>query len=145
MLSIRTEIDIAAPPARVWSILADFGRHAEWNPTLVEMAGEAREGARVRVVIKMANGKRQVFKPVVTVFRPNEELRWRGSLPIPGLFVGEHYFRLAPLPGGGTRVDHGEDFTGLLIPLMRKSLEGDARRGFEAMNRALKARAETGV
>jgi hypothetical protein len=142
MLEIKTAIDIAAPPAAVWAVLADFSRHTEWNPTLVEMSGEAREGARVRVVIKMANGKRQVFKPVVTVFRPNEELRWRGALPIPGLFVGEHYFRLAPAAGGGTRVDHGEIFSGLLVPLMRRTLEADARQGFAAMNRALKARAE---
>jgi len=40
-----------------------------------------------------------------------DELRWRGG--IPGLFEGEHYFRVAATEGG-TALDHGERFTGVL-------------------------------
>lgn len=72
---------------------------------------------------------------------PSAELVWRGSLPIPGLFAGRHYFRLEPAGGGACRLVHGEDFSGLLLPVMGGML-ADTERGFHAMNAALKARAE---
>jgi hypothetical protein len=72
---------------------------------------------------------------------PGKELRWRGSLPIPGLFVGEHYFQLSSPSPGKTHLVHGEDFTGLLLPFVGGMLAA-TEQGFEDMNRALKARAE---
>lgn len=72
---------------------------------------------------------------------PQKELRWRGSLPIPGLFVGEHYFVLEPTAEGGTRLVHGENFTGLLVPLVGGML-ADTEEGFKLMNTALKERCE---
>lgn len=55
---------------------------------------------------------------------------------------GEHYFQLQARDGGGTRLLHGERFSGLLLPLLKSNLQGPTRAGFEAMNLALKARAE---
>ena len=43
---------------------------------------------------------------------------------------------------GGTRFVQGETFRGVMVPLLRRTLERDARRGFEMMNDALKRRAE---
>jgi hypothetical protein len=40
------------------------------------------------------------------------------------------------------RFVHGESFRGLLVPLLRKNLDGPTRAGFTAMNEALKQRAE---
>ena len=34
------------------------------------------------------------FKPIILEAEANRELRWRGSLPIPGLFTGEHIFTI---------------------------------------------------
>jgi hypothetical protein len=39
---------------------------------------------------------------------------------------------------------HSESFQGYLVPLLWRSVEPASRAGFEAMNRALKARAEAG-
>lgn len=72
---------------------------------------------------------------------PAHELVWRGSLRVPGMFTGRHYFRLELADGGACRLVHGEDFSGLLLPLMGGLLT-DTKRGFHAMNGALKARAE---
>lgn len=72
---------------------------------------------------------------------PNAELAWRGSVAIPGLFVGRHYFRLEADGESACRLVHGEQFSGLLLPLMGGML-ADTEKGFHAMNAALKARAE---
>ena len=31
-MKIRTEIEISAPPERVWEVLVDFPGYAGWNP-----------------------------------------------------------------------------------------------------------------
>jgi len=54
---------------------------------------------------------------------------------------GEHIFELHPSEGG-TRFVQREIFSRLLVPLLWGTLEDPTRRGFDAMNRALKERAE---
>jgi hypothetical protein len=138
---LRTEIEIAASPERVWRELTDFARYGEWNPLVPAATGELREGQVLRV--KLQAGKRTLtIKPRLLRVAPNRELAWRGSLPVPGLFTGEHCFEITSLGEQRVRFHHWEKFTGLLVPLLSRMLDGDTRRGFEAMNQALKARAE---
>jgi len=138
--SIDTAIDIAATPAHVWSILTDFAAYPEWNPFIVRVAGYPRVGERLVVTIQPPGRKAMMFRPVVLAATPEVELRWRGRLLMPGLFDGEHLFRLSPA-GGGCRLEHSEVFTGLLSGLLGGTLPA-TRRGFIAMNEALKTRAE---
>jgi hypothetical protein len=69
------------------------------------------------------------------------ELRWKGKLLLPGIFDGEHSFRLEP-SGDRTRFVHGEKFSGLLVALMGASSFKQIERGFRDMNEAIKKRAE---
>jgi len=82
------------------------------------------------------------FLPTLLAVSPKREFRWKGKLVVPGLFDGEHYFKLETTPNGGVLLHQGETFTGLLVPLFRKSLDGATRQGFVAMNEALKREAE---
>lgn len=141
---LQTQIDIQAPRERVWAVLMDFPAHARWNPFVRSIEGEARVGARLAIHLQPPGGGGGMrFRPVVRVVEPQREFGWLGRLLVPGLFDGEHTFRLESLPDGGTRLHHGEDFSGLLVPLFGKSLEGGTRAGFEAMNGALKREAES--
>ena len=83
------------------------------------------------------------FRPTVLVADPNRELRWLGHLWVPGLFDGEHSFTIEPLGEGRVRFIQQERFSGLLLPLLSKTLDRDTLRGFEEMNRALKLRVES--
>ena len=142
MHEIVTQIEINAEPGVVWSVLLDFARHPEWNPFVRRLSGEAVPGHSLVVSICPPGGRAMTFRPRVLVAEANTELRWLGRLLMPGLFDGEHYFRLSPLASARTRFVHGERFSGILVPFARSSLESGTRAGFEAMNRALKARAE---
>ena len=46
MATFERRIEIAAPPERVWGILADIGTIADWNPGVLasHLTGEQREG-----------------------------------------------------------------------------------------------------
>ena len=139
---LRTEILIDAEPDRVWDILTDKDAMGEWNPFIKEMSGELRKGERLRVLLKQPNRKAMAIKPKVLEASPGKELRWIGHMGVPGLFDGEHIFELHPAGPNGTRFVQREQFGGLLIPMLWKMLETDTREGFEAMNMALKERAE---
>jgi hypothetical protein len=138
--TIDTSIDIAASPSRVWSVLTDFAAYPEWNPFITRIAGVPVVGGRLVVTIQPPGRKAMMFRPVVLAATPEAELRWRGRLLMPGLFDGEHVFRLGSI-ATGCRLDHSEVFTGLLAGLLGGTLPA-TRRGFMAMNEALKARAE---
>ena len=60
---------------------------------------------------------------------------------LPGLFDGEHEFRLEPSVGG-IRFHHRERFSGLFVALLPAQNFVSIEAGFVAMNRALKLRAE---
>ena len=140
--NIETEIEIAAPPEAVWAVLTDFAAYGEWNPFILSVEGEARQGATLDAVIHAVGGagmdKPQAFKPLVLEARANQELRWRGRLLVPGLFDGEHYFAMVP-SNGGTRFIHGEHFRGLLLLAFDMD---EFQPSYVALNEAIKARVE---
>jgi hypothetical protein len=145
MKELRTEIDIAASPEAVWSILTDFAAFPQWNPFIKEASGEQKVGGKLRIRVARTGGKGMVFKPTVLACETNRELRWLGRLRIPGLFAGEHGFTLEPIGDGRTRFTQREVFTGILVPLLARSLDDGTKKGFEAMNLAMKERAEKKV
>jgi hypothetical protein len=82
------------------------------------------------------------FRPRIVTFRPPKELRWLDRLPFPGLFAGEHRFVVEHLGKTRSRLIHEERFRGLLVPFLYRRIRGPVRGGSEAMDLALKRRAE---
>ena len=82
-----------------------------------------------------------VFKPTILKVTPDRQLTWLGHLLVPGLFDGRHDFRIEDTPRG-CRLDQSEQFSGILVRAFGTKLLTATQRGFEAMNAALKYRAE---
>lgn len=142
MFEIRTSVAIAASAEQVWAVLSDFAAYSEWNPFIRRIDGWPERGQRLAVEIAPPGGKVMNFRPrVLEAVRP-ERLSWRGRMVLPGLFDGDHHFFIEQHDDGGVRFHHGEQFRGLMVPFVKKSLEAEVRPGFEAMNQALKARVE---
>lgn len=140
MPTIETTETIDAPPPTVWAALVDIDSYPEWNPFIVEGRGEFSQGEKVELRMQPPGGKAMTFEPKVIKVEPDRELRWVGRLAVPGLFRGEHYFKLTP-DGDGTLLEHGEHFSGLLPRFMGKTLTR-TEAGFVALNQGLKERAE---
>lgn len=139
---IETTIDIDATADEIWDVLVDLDRYADWNPFVVRASGHVAVGERLDVDITPPGGRRSRFRPVVTEVDPHRSFEWLGRLPVPGMFQGRHRFELSPLGDGATRLIHSEDFRGLLVRALRRSLDTGAREGFVAMNRALADRVD---
>jgi hypothetical protein len=139
---LNAEIEINAAPDRVWTILTDFAVYPEWNPFIKFVHGAPQQGARLEVRIQPSGTKGMTFRPTVLVADTSRELRWLGRLLFPGVFDGEHSFVIKTVAIGKVRFQQSEQFTGILVPIFKSSLDRDTKRGFEEMNLALKARAE---
>jgi hypothetical protein len=142
LLQLRTEITIDASAARVWDVLTDFEEFPRWNPFIRRIDGALAPRSRLAVKIQPPGGRALTFRPTVLRVRPEEHFAWRGRTLLPGLFDGEHTFDLEALGARRVRFVHAEAFRGLLVPLLASSLRTTTRAGFDAMNAALKARAE---
>lgn len=142
-VKLETSIEIDAPAALVWSVLLDFRTYFEWNPFVLGIHGLTIPGERLQVSIRPPRSRSMTFNPRVLTVTGGRELRWLGRFVLPGLFDGEHYFRLEPIGASRVRFLHGEAFSGLLVGLAKDSLLTATRDGFEEMNRALKRRAES--
>jgi hypothetical protein len=142
--SIEHQIEIDATPAAVWAELTDTAAYGEWNPFVRRLSGELSKGSRLVVEIAPPGGHAMTFKPTVLVVEPERELRWLGRLGLPGIFDGEHSFRLEPLPQGRTRLVQAELFRGVLVGLFGGTLE-KTRLGFAQMDDALKQRVEAAI
>ena len=142
MKDITTDIIIHAAPQLIWRILTDFERYPRWNPFIREIAGEARLGERLKVRIEPPGGRGMTFKPRVVEMVKERELRWLGRLLLPGLFDGEHSFRLETLPDERVHFIQRECFQGALVPFVWQRMADNTRNGFRQMNAALKKRAE---
>ena len=142
--SLRTAIDIDAPASVVWDVLVDLGAYADWNPFIVSADGSLAAGEQLTNRLEPPGGRAMTFKPTITELTEGRVLEWLGRAGIPGIFDGPHRFELTDVDGR-TRLEHSEAFFGILVPFMRKSLDTHTLKGFEAMNAALRERAEARV
>jgi hypothetical protein len=139
---LSTSIEIAANSRTVWNILTDFKRYGEWNPFIRSIEGKPEIGTKLSVFLQPSGTKGMRFNPKLLELSEENHIRWLGRLWIPRLFDGEHSFSITKNADGTLKFVQEETFRGIFVPLLRKSLEKDTKRGFEEMNRALKARSE---
>ena len=141
MKELITEIFIEAEPEKVWTVFIDWEKYPEWNPLILSIKGKAIEGEIITVKLKLENQKPQTFTPRILSLKENKEFIWRGHLLSTSIFAGEHYFILEAVDNG-TKFIHGEKFGGILSGLILKMIGEKTKKGFEAMNQALKSRVE---
>jgi hypothetical protein len=138
---ISHTIEIDATPATVWATLTDTQAFPSWNPFITRLDGELRAGAKLAVTLDPPGGRASTFRPTLLTVQPERELRWLGHLLMPGIFDGEHSFRLQALSPRRTRFTQAERFSGFLVRPLRRTID-KAELGFEQMNKALKSLSE---
>lgn len=143
MKHLQTTIDIQARPEQVWQVLTGFAAYPEWNPFIRQIAGRLSPGEALDVLLGAPGTKPMNIRPLVVEVEENRYFQWQGYLGFKGLFGGAHYFRLEALGDKQTRLIHGEHFSGILRAPLMALIGKNTRTGFEAMNQALKKRAET--
>ncbi len=141
-MEIKTQITIEANAEKVWDILTQFDQYPNWNPFIKSITGDVKAGNKITTRIQPPGASGMTFKPTILAFETYKELRWMGRLLFKGLFDGEHKFEIIDCKNGSILFVQSEKFSGVLVPLLKKSLEINTKNGFELMNQKLKELAE---
>ena len=141
MKELRTEIEIQATPDKVWQVLTNLDKYPEWNPFIYHAIGKIKVGGKVNITFKSGSKEMTLHCTVVKV-EPNKELRWKYHVALPVLFSGEHSFIIEQIDDSKIRFIDREIFNGLLVSSQAKDIDTNSKQGFEAMDKALKARSE---
>ena len=137
-LLCRVEVSIQSPPGGIWTPLTDARNFPRWNSTVTAIEGEIRDGERIRVHVP---GTDRTFTPLVSNVVPDARMTWTGGFA--PLFKGVRTFELMPQSGGSTTFVMQERFSGLLLPIVGRSLP-DFGPVFERYATDLKHEAERG-
>ncbi|MDH3200816.1 MAG: SRPBCC domain-containing protein [Myxococcales bacterium] len=140
---IQTDVEIERPASKVWEVFSDFPAYPDWNPFITQISGQMAPGHELKVTILPPGGEAMEFTPTVTELIPNRRFAWIGRVGLPRILDGAHYFEVEDLGNGRSRFTQREEFRGVLVPFLRPKLDGQTLDGFNEMNEALKARAES--
>ncbi|HEX7911911.1 MAG TPA: SRPBCC domain-containing protein [Paraburkholderia sp.] len=138
--TIETEILIDRPPQDVWQILTATESYPLWNPEIVRLNGQLKQGNVIEFV-EGAGSDAMTFHPTILAVQPDRELRWKGYVWFPGIFDGEHRFVLQAV-GTRTRFIQSETFTGIFAGTLTDKVLQRTIGSMQAMNVALKNRVE---
>ena len=135
---VEESVQIARPPAEVWSAISDYGFDREWRDGLREMTpnppGAPAVGTEVHEVVR-SSGRDYVADCVVTELDPGASYRFAGKGTIGGLEGGRAVrpdgagggtvftYTIEMQPTGGTRL-----LSPLLGPMVRSALKKDLDR-----------------
>jgi hypothetical protein len=141
--TVVASVHIRAPIEIVWQTLTDLAAWSAWCTWLRYDGGALRVGERLQLRLEPPEGGGYAFAPEVLILDAPLHLAWVGRTGLPGVFDGEHHFKLRAVEGG-TWLENSERYSGLLSPLFERlpQMRG-AQAGFEALNAEIKARAET--
>jgi hypothetical protein len=142
MIEVSASTEIAAPAERVWSVLTDLERFRLWNPFIRRASGSTQIDGTVRVRVRPSFGLPLPFRAEILDREDNRVLHWRGHVLADWLASGDHRFTIEPLGPDRVRFVQRESFGGLLPRLASRLLAREAKRGFQAMNDALRTRAQ---
>jgi hypothetical protein len=138
MKFFATRMDIQAPVDKIWRILTDLPKWAQWNSTVERTVGNIESGAKVTVFARQSPGR--AFPLRVTDLDAPRRMVWSGGMPL-GLFKGTRVYELAASTAAATVFSMREDYTGPLAGLFTKSIP-DLQPAFDEFAQCLKREAE---
>jgi hypothetical protein len=129
--------NIAASPARIWSLLTNAADFPRWNTTVTSITGDIAKGEKLALRVPVSE---RTFSPKVTELEPEARMVWSDGLA--PMFKGERTFTLEPREDGTTDFAMVEVFAGVMLPMIKGSLP-DFAPVFETYAADLKREAET--
>jgi hypothetical protein len=129
-------INIRATPKRVWALLTDAADFPRWNSTVTSLEGPIVLGQKLKLKVPISE---RTFKPKVIELDAEKRMVWGdGAAP---MFKGRRSYVLTPRPDGTVDFAMVEVFSGLMLPMIKKSLP-DFGPPFERYAADLKKEAE---
>lgn len=144
MQTITTEIEILAPPEKVWGIITDIVKWHEWSPIVTASQGEAAVGSTLTITMigKEAGKDGPKYSPRIIQMDEPRYFHWRAHMMAGFIFTNDKIIELEKTDTG-TKVTHKETFKGLMAVMMKGQMDKGVPPMLTRMNDALKEMAES--
>lgn len=140
--TVQASATINAPLARVWAVLIDLDHYGEWNTFVPSIQSTFQVGSKLTMRVQMRKGMQVTSVETITAIDDQRLLAWKTRSPA-WFLRGERFQVIASLDAETTEYMTRESFKGLFAPLVQLLFGRDLQRGFAAVARDLKARAES--
>jgi hypothetical protein len=140
-VKVETRLGIPVPAHIVWEAISDLSQWAQWNPTYPRAEGRLSIGAAISMDERLpgsSEAKRQ--DGVLIDWVPDAQLLWK--LKPAGGVKTLRYVEIEKLSDDGVIFANGALLEGWRARFISKHARHALRQGFEAMNEAVKTRAE---
>jgi len=134
--SVHHEIDIQAPPEKVWSIIIDTENYDNWNPVMRLIEGEVKEGNKVKYRFTQDEENISEIPSRVKKIIPNELLNQAGGIPFILSFNHKYQLRKS---SQGTKLTIHEDYKGIGVNFWNPE---KVQLAYQKLNNAIKKKAE---
>jgi len=141
---VRAEIQIDAPPERIFDILTDLKSYGAWNPFTPRVESTLRLGDPVHLHVRLLGSRLSHRVEYVSRNERPVALCWGAAIGAPFLLRAERCQRLERIDERRTRFVNEDVLRGWLAPLAMRLFGPAMQRGFEDVAIALKQRAEGG-
>lgn len=140
-VKLERRIGIQAPDEIVWELLSDIPGWAAWNPLYPRAEGEIRIGNRWSLDLALPGQPLRTINPVILDWAPYDHIHWRLDM-MRGWARTVRFLEIEKMGEENVIFNNGEIFDGWLGPSIARRMRRPILDGFEALNEALKARAE---
>lgn len=129
-------INIAAKPEKIWALLTNAEDFPRWNSTITSIEGQIDKNEKIK--LKSTSDPKRTFNLTVSEFEPPTKMVWSdGNF----MMKGVRTYTLTEQSDGTTNFAMDEVFSGLILPMIAKSLP-DFKPFFEKFVADLKKESE---
>ncbi len=136
MKEIKGSVMVNAPASKVWERVIDFPSYPTWNPFIVQMKGELKEGSAFEVVISTPNKKEIRLRSRAVKVENGKEALFKGTVR-KGLLSMDHSFLVEGLEDAKCILTQHIALRGLLSFFSRATAR-DLQAGLGNMNAEVK-------
>jgi len=136
---VETKVTINASTQKVWNTFMNFENHSQWNHLLQIPVGKKKIGDTISVGFLKDGKVSMKMSPTIVELKENAAFEWIGHLGPKGIFDGHHQFKFKDLGNNQTEFTHAEDFSGLLVRFVKKSVIDPTAIQFKEFNENFKS------
>lgn len=139
-IRIENRLGVAAPAHTVWQVVADLEHWGEWNPAYAKAAGRLSIGAPIVLDATFPGVSPRQLSGTVVDWVPDIQLVWKSKAGF--MATSLRFIEIEKLSDHGCILANGEIVEGFGARYLSNRDRRAAQRAYEAMNEAIKARAE---
>lgn len=139
--AIDHDLEVDAPPEKVWEVITDVERYSEWNPFVVECHSTLKPGDPLRMKVKLGSSVRQEQERIDS-YDEGVGFAYRMEPPPLGALASFRSHRIEPLGNGKSRYISHFELNGWLSPVVKAFVGAKLEAGFTGMSHGIRDRAE---